>query len=65
MGKVKDYYGNKVDFEAAMHLADRDICEDMNDRDWESDQQYFEEYARLHAEKYDGDEFAPYWHLAW
>lgn len=65
MGKVKDYYGNEVDFDAAMAIADRDICEELNDREWRGEQAYFEDYAEMHAERYDGEEFAPYWNHAW
>lgn len=64
-GKVVDFRGEPVDFDAAMRLADQEICEELNDREWSSDQEYFEAYAEAHASKYDGEEFAPYYGHAW
>lgn len=64
-GKVVDFYGNAVDFEAAMQTADSELCEELNDEGVESNQEYFERYADMHADKYDGEEFAPYYHHAW
>ena len=64
-GKVVDNYGNQVDFEAAMQIADQELCEELNDEGIESNQEYFERYADMHADKYDGEEFAPYYHHAW
>lgn len=59
---VFDYNDNIIDFEAAMHVADSELMEQI---DTENPQEFIEEYARLHAEKYDGEEFAPYYGLAW
>lgn len=64
-GKVADYRGVPVDFEAAMHVADPELCEELNDREWGSDQEYFEAYAEAHAARHGGEEFAPYYGLAW
>ena len=64
-GKVTDYRCEPVDFEAAMAVADSELCEQLNDEHLDSAQEYFDRYAELHAEKYDGEEFAPYYGLAW
>ena len=61
---VKNYDGKDIDFEAAMNLMDRDICNIIEDEGLEP-QQYIERYAEEHAKKYDGEEFAPYYGLAW
>lgn len=63
-GKVLDEYGHAVDFEAAMRLADSELCEKVIDEGVDSNQMFFERYAALHLEKY-GEEFAPYAHMAW
>ena len=59
---VFDYYDHIIDFEAAMNLADPELMEQI---DTEVPQEFIEQYAELHAEKYDGEEFAPYYNLAW
>jgi hypothetical protein len=59
--EVEDYKGNMINFEAAMNLADQDI---MDDIDLENPQEFVEEYARRHEEKY-GEEYAPYAGGAW
>ena len=64
-GKVTDYRGCKVSFEAAMNLADRDLLDELNDETWSSNQEYFDAYAVAHAKKYDGEKFAPYYGLDW
>lgn len=57
---VKNAYGVEIDFEAAMNLADEEICDDLNrDADvCESEQSFFEAYCKAHREKY-GEEFEP------
>lgn len=66
MTKVKDINGKLIDFEAAMHLMDGDIREELaNSSDFDIDQEFIEEHAKRHAEKHDGEEFAPYYGLAW
>lgn len=63
---VKDYYGNDVNFEAAVELMDKDICEQLHDQMAPcTEQEFFDAYAKAHAEKFDGEEFAPYYNLAW
>lgn len=64
-GKVVDYYGGIVDFEAAMSIADQEICEKINSCSVRSNQEYFNRYAKMHAKKYNGEEFAPFYHLPW
>lgn len=67
MTMVNDINGKAIDFEAAMALADPEICEEIgNGLDGsESEQWIIERYAELHAQKYEGEEFAPYFGLAW
>lgn len=66
MTKVNDFNGNEIDFEAACNLMDREITENMDGMfDEGQEQEYIEEYAKRHAEKYDGEEFAPFYGLAW
>lgn len=64
---VKDYYGNDLDFEDAMHLADREIVEAMHNANvcMDDPQGFIIAYASLHAVKYDGEEFAPFYDLDW
>lgn len=64
-GKVVDHYGKMVDFNAAMSIADPEICEQINSYGTLSNQSYFNRYAKLHAKKYNGEEFAPFYHLPW
>ncbi len=59
---VFDYNDHIIDFEAAMNLADPELCEQIDE---ETPQAFIERYAELHMEKYDGEEFAPYYGLAW
>ena len=66
MATVKDYKGNTVDFEAASAYMDSEICEQIiASGDCDTDQQFFDLYAQMHAEKFDGEEFAPYYGGAW
>lgn len=64
-GCVGDSDGKPVDFEQAMALADRDVCEALHAEGIESRQEFFDRYAEEHAAKFDGEEFAPYYGLAW
>lgn len=63
--KVKDYKGNEVDFEAAMNLMDEDLREELANYGFDSDQEFFEAYAARHSEKFDGEDFAPFYGGAW
>lgn len=68
MATVNDFNGKVIDFEAAMQLADQEICESMQaeyGETWSNDQQFIERYAELHAEKFNGEEFAPFYGGAW
>lgn len=47
------------DYNAAMQLADREICEALNGPNLNTQQKYFEAYAGVHELKY-GEKFAPY-----
>lgn len=63
---VKDINGKAIYFEAAAALMDREICEEIHlEGCCNSEQEYLEEYARRHAERFDGEQFAPYCGLAW
>ena len=63
---VKDYYGNEVNYDAAVELMDDDIREQLHDQMAPcTEQEFFDAYAKAHAEKFDGEEFAPYYNLAW
>lgn len=65
---VMDVKGNIVDFQAAASYMDSEITESMLAAGYDSDddaQAFFEEYAVRHADKYEGEEFAPYFGLAW
>ena len=64
--EVKDYYGNDVNFEAAANLMDDELREELHmELAPCSEQEFFDAYAMAHAEKFGGEEFAPYYNLAW
>lgn len=66
MTKVKDYYGNEIDYDAAVHMMDDELREEVHsDLAPCEPQEFIDEYAKRHAEKYDGEEWAPYYDLAW
>lgn len=62
---VVDAKGRPVDFPAAVRLMDDDLREELH-RELApcSDQQFLEEYARRHQERF-GEEFPPYAFGAW
>ena len=63
---VKDCYGNEVNFEAAAELMDDELREELHQELAPcTAQEFFDAYAKAHAEKFDGEEFAPYYNLAW
>ena len=63
---VKDYYGNNVNFDAAVEYMDGEIREQLHDQLAPcTDQEFFDAYAKAHAEKFNGEEFAPYYNHAW
>ena len=63
---VKGYYGNEVNYDAAVELMDDDIREQLHDQMAPcTEQEFFDAYAKAHAEKFDGEELAPYYNLAW
>ena len=66
MKKANDINGTEISFEAAVNLMDREIMEEMDGMFYVGqEQEYIEEYAKRHAAKFDGEEFAPYYGLAW
>lgn len=63
---VKDYYGNEVNFEAAVELMDDELREELHQELAPcTEQEFFDSYAKAHAEKFCGEGFAPYYNLAW
>lgn len=64
-GMVRDYDGKQVSFEAVVPYMDREIAEELHAEGVEDRQEFFERYAEAHAEKFDGEEFAPYYGGAW
>lgn len=63
---VKDFYGNDVDFESAANLMDDELREELHQELAPcTKQEFFDAYAKAHADKFDGEEFAPYYNLAW
>lgn len=62
---VNNYYGDEVDFDAAMTIADKEICEELHDKMAPcEDQEFFDAYAKAHEDKF-GEDFAPYVGAAW
>lgn len=59
MTKVANQYGKEIDFEAAINIADREICEKLH---FElapcSEQKFFDAYCEAHEAKY-GEDFEP------
>lgn len=56
--------GQEMDFEAAMSIADLELCEEVHAMNLDTDQEYWDTYCKLHEEKY-GEEFAPDCGAAW
>lgn len=53
---VSNEYGEKFEFGAAHNAMDPEICEDINmDLAPCTPQEFFDEYIKRHAEKYDGE----------
>lgn len=66
MTKVNDINGNEINFEAAANIMDEEIMAEMDVMfDQGQEQDYIEEYAKRHADKFNGEKFAPYFGLAW
>lgn len=60
MKKVINEYGTKINYDAAVNLMDDGIREELNSKFAPcSEQKFFDEYCKVHAEKY-GEE----WELA-
>jgi hypothetical protein len=49
--------GSKVDFDAAVNLMDDEVREELHG-EYSSEQEFVDAYVVLHAEKFDGEEFA-------
>lgn len=63
---VADYWGKAVDFDAAAQYMDGDLREDLHNRLAPcSNQKFFEAYAAAHADKFGGEEWAPYYNGEW
>ena len=52
MKTIKDYNGNKIDFEAAVMLMDDEIREQLHAEDIEDEQAFYDAYCEKHYEKY-------------
>lgn len=62
---VSDANGNSIDFAAAVSIMDDDLREEVAANIAPcTDQEFFDEYSRRHAEKF-GEDFAPYVGAAW
>lgn len=62
---VMNEQGEYVDFDAAMNIADKDLCEELHEMIAPcTEQEFFVEYAKLHEKKY-GAGFVPYVGGAW
>lgn len=63
---VKDYYGNNVNFDAAVEYMDDEIREQLHNQLTPcTEQEFFDAYAKAHAKKFNDEEFAPYYNHAW
>ena len=57
---VENARGELIDYENAMNLADRELCEELhNELGPNLNQWFFDAYAKAHREKY-GEDFPPY-----
>ena len=52
MKTIKDYNGNKIDFEAAVMLMDDEIREQIHGKGIEDEQEFYNAYCEKHYEKY-------------
>ena len=52
MKTIKDYNGNKIDFEAAVMLMDDEIREQLHGTGIEDEQEFYNAYCEKHYEKY-------------
>ena len=52
MKTIKDYNGNKIDFEAAVMLMDDEIREQLHGKGIEDEQEFYNAYCEKHYEKY-------------
>nr|DAW94516.1 MAG TPA: hypothetical protein [Caudoviricetes sp.] len=52
MKTIKDYNGNKIDFEAAVMLMDDEIREQLHAMGIEDEQEFYNAYCEKHYEKY-------------
>lgn len=65
MAIVKTWNGKEVEFESVVPYMDRELCEVLHSWGIDDEQMFFDSYAELHLDKYHGEEFAPYYDLAW
>lgn len=52
MKTIKDYNGNKINFEAAVRLMDDEIREQLHGMDIKDEQALYNAYCEKHYEKY-------------
>ena len=61
-----DYKGQTCDYEAAVMLMNDELREQLhNELAPCHNQAFIEAYAEAHAEKFDGEDWAPYYGGAW
>lgn len=65
MSKVLNINGNAINYEAAVQLMDDELREKIHADGIDDPQEFIERYVEMHAEKFDGEEFAPYYGGAW
>ena len=65
MSKVLNIIGNEINYEAAVQLMDDELREELHLEGIDDQQEFIERYVEMHAEKFDGEEFAPYYGGAW
>ena len=65
MAHVQDFFGNEIDFEAAVNLMDDELREQVSAEMAPcTDQDFIDRYADLHEQKF-GEGFSPYTGEAW
>ena len=68
MTTATNYNGEEIDLDTAASLMDADIREDVSSNfapGFDNPTAFLAEYARRHAEAFDGEEFAPYYDGNW
>ena len=64
MSTIINSLGKEIDFEAAMNIANPELCEEVCSMNLDSDQEFWDTYCALCVERF-GEEFAPDCGAAW